>query len=88
MSLEADSTDDATVFWSMGFTIRRMNWVMHWLRTSWSSLPGRWLISPTPMPNFRPSDRTVFSWRAETTRSAPSPPGAKWWASSISTKAG
>jgi hypothetical protein len=33
---------------------------MHWDSASESSLPGRWLISPTPTPNSRPSDRIVF----------------------------
>ncbi|MNL28379.1 hypothetical protein D3C87_1500190 [compost metagenome] len=84
-SRPAPSTELAMVCWSMGFTIFMMNWVMHWESTSLSSLPGRWVMRPTPTPNLRPSARMVLRMGVLTTVA---PAGAKRWASSSSTKTG
>ena len=40
---------------SFGFVTFRIIWVLHWDKTDFSILDGRWVIMHNPNPNFLPS---------------------------------
>lgn len=73
-SCPTDSTLSRTFCWSTGLMIRKRQVVLHCDSTSAASLPGRWLISPTPRPNLRPSPNICLRIPPLTTSS---PAGAK-----------